>query len=140
MDNCCFNRPFDDQSQERVHIESEAVLAILKRAQIHIDEIVGSDILNFEINQMADPEKQRKVKELQTIVCSTVKYTKSILVRATEIMNLSSMRVVDSLHIACAEKANCEVLLTTDDKLEKASSRVDLSIKIMNPLKYLLEV
>ena len=24
LDNCCYNRPFDDQTQERVHLESEA--------------------------------------------------------------------------------------------------------------------
>lgn len=28
--NCCYNRPFDDQTQDRIHLESEAVLAILK--------------------------------------------------------------------------------------------------------------
>ncbi len=29
LDNCCYNRPFDDQTQDRIHIESEAVLVIL---------------------------------------------------------------------------------------------------------------
>ena len=28
LDNCCFNRPFDDQTQERIHLESEAILMI----------------------------------------------------------------------------------------------------------------
>lgn len=23
LDNCCYNRPFDDQTQERIHLESE---------------------------------------------------------------------------------------------------------------------
>lgn len=22
LDNCCYNRPFDDQTQERIHLES----------------------------------------------------------------------------------------------------------------------
>lgn len=28
LDNCCFNRPFDDQKQIRIHIETEAKLFI----------------------------------------------------------------------------------------------------------------
>jgi predicted nucleic acid-binding protein len=52
----------------------------------------------------------------------------------------SAIRAFDSLHIACAEKAKADVLLTTDDALEKASLRLELSISVMNPLKYLLEV
>jgi len=27
FDNCCFNRPYDDQTQERIHLESESILA-----------------------------------------------------------------------------------------------------------------
>ena len=44
LDNCCYNRPFDDQTQERIHLESEAILTILKRGQMGIYKIVGSDI------------------------------------------------------------------------------------------------
>ena len=29
LDTCCYNRPFDDQTQERIHLESEAILTIL---------------------------------------------------------------------------------------------------------------
>jgi len=33
LDNCCFNRPFDDQSNQRIHLESETVKAILKQCE-----------------------------------------------------------------------------------------------------------
>jgi hypothetical protein len=29
MDNCCLNRPFDDQSNLRVHLEGEAIKTII---------------------------------------------------------------------------------------------------------------
>jgi hypothetical protein len=29
LDACCLNRPFDDQTQDRIHLESEAVILIL---------------------------------------------------------------------------------------------------------------
>ncbi len=28
MDNCCYNRPYDDQSQIRIHLETDAKLYI----------------------------------------------------------------------------------------------------------------
>lgn len=43
LDNCCYNRPFDDQTQERIHLESEAMLTILQRGQLGMYIIVGSD-------------------------------------------------------------------------------------------------
>lgn len=33
LDVCCLNRPFDDQSQDRIHLEAEAVLAIIKQVE-----------------------------------------------------------------------------------------------------------
>ena len=33
MDVCCWNRPFDDQTQTRVHLEAEAVLAIITEVE-----------------------------------------------------------------------------------------------------------
>jgi len=31
LDNCCFNRPFDDQKQIRIRLETEAKLEIQRR-------------------------------------------------------------------------------------------------------------
>jgi predicted nucleic acid-binding protein len=140
LDNCCYNRPFDDQSQERIYIESEAVLIIIERARQKVESIVGSDVLMLEMSQMLDADKKQKVSELYSIAGLSVKYTRQIYERAQEIKQQSKLRSLDSLHIACAEKAKADVLLTTDDRLEKESSKLDLTIKIMNPLKYLMEV
>ena len=29
LDTCCLNRPFDDQTQDRIRLEAEAVILIL---------------------------------------------------------------------------------------------------------------
>ena len=31
FDACCLNRPFDDQTQDRIRLESEAVLLIMSQ-------------------------------------------------------------------------------------------------------------
>ncbi|MDF2439948.1 MAG: hypothetical protein JWN98_932 [Abditibacteriota bacterium] len=33
LDVCCLKRPFDDQGQDRIHLESEAVLLILAHVE-----------------------------------------------------------------------------------------------------------
>lgn len=33
LDVCCLNRPFDDQTQERIFLEAEAIRLILARCQ-----------------------------------------------------------------------------------------------------------
>lgn len=30
---CCLNRPFDDQTQTRIHLEAEAVLSIIQSVE-----------------------------------------------------------------------------------------------------------
>jgi len=51
LDNCSFNRPFDDQSQIRIHLETEAKLAIQKKIMDGEFEIVWSYILDYENQQ-----------------------------------------------------------------------------------------
>ncbi len=51
LDTCCLNRPFDDQTQERICLESEAVLAILSRIEKGEWEWIGSDVLVDESNK-----------------------------------------------------------------------------------------
>ena len=140
LDNCCYNRPFDDQSQERIYLESEAILSILKRCEQQQFEVFGSPILQLEINQMRDEEKKLKVESLYRVVKSEISYTPEVKKRSEEIMQLSKIRSFDSLHIAIAELAGLGVLLTTDDKLEKMAANLDLKIKVQNPLKFILEV
>ena len=140
LDNCCYNRPFDDQTQERIHLESETILTILKMGQMKRVIIVGSEILELEINRMPDENKKRKVLDLYQVADMRILYTDIIKKRSEEIISVSQIRTFDSLHIAAAEEANADVLLTTDDKLEKMSEKLDLKIRVLNPLRFAWEV
>ena len=140
LDNCCYNRPFDDQTQERIHLESEAILTILKIGQMKRVVIVGSDILELEINRMLDENKKRKAMDLYKVADMRILYTDKIKKRSEEIMSVSKIRTFDSLHIAAAEEANADALLTTDDKFEKMSEKLDLKTRVVNPLRFAWEV
>jgi predicted nucleic acid-binding protein len=139
LDNCCYNRPFDDQTQERVHLESEAILTVLQRGQVGMYQIVGSDILELEIERMQDVVKKQRVKDLYKVSNMHILYTDEIKERSKEIMKRSKIRTFDSLHIAMAEAAKADVMLTTDDKLEKMVGKLELKVRVMNPLKFAWE-
>jgi hypothetical protein len=48
LDNCCFNRPFDDQKQIRIRIETEAKLYIQEKIISGEFELAWSYILEYE--------------------------------------------------------------------------------------------
>ena len=141
LDNCCYNRPYDDQTQEKIHMEGEAILTIINRCKQNMNEIIGSPVLDLEIDQIDDIEKREKVKNFydQTIT-KKVDYTIKILERVRELSEQTNVRTLDRFHLSFAEISEVDILLTTDTKFEKACSKLNLKIKIMNPLKYLMEV
>ncbi|MCI8550921.1 MAG: type II toxin-antitoxin system VapC family toxin [Lachnospiraceae bacterium] len=72
----------------------------------------------------------KKLPEMENIVEGEINNLK---------MKLSKIRTFDSLHIAAAEEAKADVLLTTDDKLEKIAGKLELKVRVMNPLKFAWE-
>jgi predicted nucleic acid-binding protein len=140
FDSCCYNRPYDDQSQERIHLEGEAILAIINKREQNNNEIIGSLAVNVEIEQIENIEKQEKIKNFyEQIVDGKIGYNTDIFRRVKELSEQSNIRTLDRFHLSFAEYAGVDILLTTDDKFEKACSKLNLKVKVMNPLKYLLE-
>ena len=138
---CCLNRPFDDQTQDRIHLESEAILSILNYGQALNWDIICSEVIDIEIFKMPDNEKKLKVGILASMHQSYITVDRGIEVRAVKLEE-SGFKSFDALHIACAEKGDADILLTTDDGLlRKAAQRVsNLKVEIRNPLEWVTEV
>jgi hypothetical protein len=60
LDVCCLNRPFDDQLQDRVHLESEAILTILSHCLNADWNLIGSEVIDVEIGVPPRREQKRK--------------------------------------------------------------------------------
>lgn len=80
---------------------------------------MGSDVLRLEIERMNDAVKKQQAKGLYKVSNAHIFYTEDIRKRAKKIRAQSRIKAFESLHIASAEAGNVDVLLTTDDKLEK---------------------
>ncbi len=48
LDNCCYNRPFDDQTQMKIHLETQAKLYIQAQIREGKYDLVWSYILDYE--------------------------------------------------------------------------------------------
>ncbi|MCL2253746.1 MAG: hypothetical protein FWC09_04810 [Lachnospiraceae bacterium] len=138
--NCCYNRPYDNQELERIHLESEIILMLLQKAEEDAYDIIGSDIISIEIGKIKDREKRLKVKTLYEIASLHIDLTDDTKNRALQLQSISNIRLYDSLHIASAEKAMADIMFTTDDRLEKACEKLDLNVRVINPVKWFLEV
>ena len=140
LDTCCLNRPFDDQMQDRIRLEAEAVVAILSAFEAGEYSWVGSDIVLFEIQRTPDFEKRHRVNMLASNIGQTVSLTTEIIKRAKVLESLG-FHPTDALHIACAEEGKADIFLTTDDEVLKRSSRFsrELFIRVTNPLSWMQE-
>ncbi|MCD8014830.1 MAG: PIN domain-containing protein [Lachnospiraceae bacterium] len=124
----------------RIYLESEAILSILDKGFRGEYELLGSDVVEYELYQIRDIVKRQNVLDLYKNVQIQIGETDDIDNRAKEIRNQSKIHMFDSLQIACAEASGADVLLTTDDRLERMSARLELNVRIMNPSKFVIEM
>ena len=58
LDNCCYNRILDDRSNSQIYYERNSVMLILELAEKAAVELVGSEMLVKEMNDIADSYKK----------------------------------------------------------------------------------
>lgn len=141
LDTCCLNRPFDDQTQERIRLEAEAILAILSRIEKGDWDWIGSEVLTDEIEQTPDTQKLSRAKLLSGFIQEDIGIGEKEVRRAKELQK-DGFQLFDALHIACAESAKADVFLSTDDRLLKLAKKMSkrLKVRVVNPLVWVEEV
>lgn len=140
LDNCCLNRPFDDQGQEKIRLESEAVVMVLASIQSGRNLLVGSTMLDLENSRNPDSDRQNRVRRILDLARTYVEVGEKENQRAAAIAAMG-FRADDAMHIACAESGRSACLMTTDDRLVKRSFRIrgQLRVVVCNPLDWIQE-
>ena len=138
LDNCCFNRPFDDQSQLRIRLETEAKLKIQEEIREGNLKLAWSYILDYE--NMKNPYEERKgrINRWKDYAVSDIEEMFEVIEKAN-LINRKGFNKFDSLHIACAIISKCDYFLSTDDKILKQSIILD-EIKVIDPIGFIKEV
>jgi predicted nucleic acid-binding protein len=140
LDVCCLNRPFDDQTQPRIKLETQAILEIISFCQSQQWELVNSTVLESEISQINNQTKKEQVEQYLLLAKQRILVTSEIIKKAQELTSLG-IKNFDALHLACAEN-NADIFLTTDDRLlNKAVSYQDkINVTVPNPITWLINV
>ena len=138
LDNCCFNRPFDDQSQLRIRLESEAKLQIQDDIRLGLHKLIWSYILDYENSKNPLRERQEQIAKWRAISAEDIEENEKII-EVSLMLNQQGIKTIDSLHIACAIEAKAAFFLTTDDGVLKKSNLVT-DIQITDPIGFIKEV
>lgn len=136
LDNCCFNRPYDDQSQLIVSLESQAKLFIQRRILDGDYQLLWSYVLEHENNQNPFSERRESIYAWKKLASNTIIECNEVLELAEEVLK-QGIRKFDALHIACAIIGKGDYFLTVDKKL--LNKNMD-GITICNPLDFISEV
>jgi predicted nucleic acid-binding protein len=137
LDTSVFNRPFDDQTQPRIWIETLSLALILQWLEAGGAELVNSAVLEFEnsLNLLA----LRRDWMLRCLEQSSVYQFVDPPIRGrAEHLEKNHLGAIDALHIACAEEAGCDYFITCDDRLIK--KRKLFTVKTMNSVDFVQKI
>jgi predicted nucleic acid-binding protein len=138
LDLNCFNRPFDDQSQDRIAHETAAVFAILQRIIDGVDQLIWSAILTFENAQHPLADRRTEIAQWAHRAVVNVAVSQQVATRARALTR-AGFRPLDAAHLACAEAAACDRFLTCDDQVLRRARRVQVGLRVQNPTNYVQE-
>jgi predicted nucleic acid-binding protein len=123
------NRPFDDQTQERVNIEARAVVLILQRISTGVHQLCSSTALVVENNQNPNNDRRTKIDETLKGAQIQIMFEQGLDSRIDE-LRAFGFREFDAYHVALAEAGQCDRLVTCDDQLLRIARRNKDKIKV----------
>ncbi len=136
LDNCCFNRPYDDQSYMSISLETQAKLHIQDLIRQNKLEMATSYMLVYENGQ--NPYEMRRNAIMEFMEKNTTVYVSdakadAVSEQAREVMRMG-VKYKDACHVICAIMSGCEYFLTTDRRLLKYHTD---RMEILNPLDFI---
>ena len=135
LDNCCYGRPFDDFSQEKIKNEATAKMFIQTLIQYKSVLLYYSFMSLYEINNCPLEENKRHIQNF--VISNADTYISKanydeIEKLSNEIM-LTGIKQKDATHLACSIIAKCDYFITTDGRVTKY---ITDKIKVVNPIDF----
>jgi predicted nucleic acid-binding protein len=135
LDVCALCRPFDDQTQLRVRLETDAVQLILSHVRSGHLTLMVSSVHDVEIGAIDElPEREHLASLLQQVGQRATPELKRIRQRAEEFTQ-RGLGLADAAHLAFAEAEQAD-FVTCDDRLLRQCKRVKPAIWAGTPLSF----
>lgn len=116
LDLCIYNRPFDNQAQSKIALETNAFVYVLEKVENGIHSLVVSDTLRYENSKNPYGHRKIRINSYFSLAKESIRHSQTDLDRARflERMGFSGF---DALHIALAERAEVDYFITCDDEI-----------------------
>lgn len=138
LDTCTLQRPFDDQSQARINLESEATLEIISAIELGKLELISSEVLEYELEMSKQPHRIKFVRKALELAKQTITLTETHRTLANQYTD-QGVKAIDALHLAVAHEANAIFLTTCDDRFIKAGNKISgLNCNLTNPTNFVI--
>jgi predicted nucleic acid-binding protein len=141
LDNCTYNRPFDDQTQIKIALETEAKRHIQRLIVEKGIDLVYSYINRLENNDNPFTTRKNSINDFFSNAAFYINssYAEAVEKRAVDIMQ-TGIKPRDALHIACAIESGCSYFITTDKPLLRYTHSGIIVCSPVQLLDYLEEV
>jgi hypothetical protein len=139
LDMCCMKRPFDDQSDARIQMETTALAAVLVVCHRGDHELFSSDALRFENSRNPNPQRQDFAARVLAGATHDVPNDTAIEQRAAMWQNVG-IELLDALHLASAEIGEADAFATTDDVLLHRAARLSSNLRLLSLLDLFQEI
>ncbi len=135
LDNCCYNRPYDDQEQPKVQLETQAKLHIQNMIADKKLNLVYSYVSEYENSNNPNVKNRSSISQFFSNAVVYVDYTHKDEIQSemNDIIK-TGIKEMDALQVASAIIGKADYFLTTDKRLLKYSTE---KIKIMNPIEFI---
>lgn len=133
LDNCCYNRPFDDQVQLKIRLETEAKLYIQQKILDKAYELAWSYVMDYENGLNPYDERRNRIVHWREIAVIDCVAEESIILEAEKLQAMG-LKVFDSLHVACSIHMNCDYFITTDAHLLK---KTITGVEVVDPIEFI---
>jgi hypothetical protein len=136
LDSCCYNRPFDNQSQMKIRLETEAKLYIQGCVRDGVYSLCWSFVLDYENSKNPFEDKRNAIAPWKKIADDFCPPNETIRSQSKDIMT-AGIKELDALHVACAIERLCDYFVTTDNGILNKKVK---GIRIINPIDFVREM
>lgn len=136
LDTNIYNRPFDDQAQVRIRLETIAIFSILQRIKNGEFQLLWSFMIDYENSLNPHDDTRQEIAKMSSLAKSTILPDDNVL-KSARVFEAQGVKARDALHLACALQGKSEYFLTCDDKLLRKGIHPEL--KVINPVRFIEE-
>ena len=136
LDNCCYNRPFDDLSQAKIREEATAKMFIQSLVKYGSLSLVFSYMSLTEINDSPFESSKQQIMDFINDYsdCYVTESKREEIEKTAKDIMSTGIKQKDAVHIAFAIISQCDYFITTDKRLLK---HITDKLNIVNPIDFI---